>query len=103
MGCGCGRAIFCAEVVFGGLEDGDEGGCDAEAGVEFFEGVVIDQIELDVFIAPGFAGGGVGLAEEIELCTGGGGGLCGGLLFGWGACALCRAGPRHQQQSSEAH
>ena len=83
---GGGGAEFSAEVVAVGGEFVDEGGGDADALVELFLGVVVDEVELDVFVAAAFAGFVVGLAEEVQLGAGLGGRRIferGGLVLGW--------------------
>ena len=51
-----------AEVFSLGLELGDDGSVGAEPNVQILEGVVIDEVELNVLVAPAFAGGHVGCA-----------------------------------------
>jgi hypothetical protein len=60
-------AKFGAEVFSLGLKLGDDGGVGAQPDVQVLEGVVVDEIELDVFIAAAFPGGRVGCAQEIEF------------------------------------
>ena len=68
---------------------------------QIFERVVLDEVELDVFIALAFAGCGIGLAEQIQFRAAVGlGGLrggrvrdCGqipGLIGVCGECLVCR-------------
>jgi hypothetical protein len=50
---------------------------------QIFERVVLDEVELDVFIPLAFAGYGIGLAEQIQLAAALGlSGLSGGRLRG---------------------
>ncbi len=58
-------AEFGSEVTQLRAELGDCGGAGAEPCVEILERVVVDQIELNVFVTAAFAGLHVGLAEEI--------------------------------------
>ena len=53
-------AVFGAEVRAVGFGFVDEGGGGAEPDVEFFDSVVVDEVELNVLVARGLAGGGVG-------------------------------------------
>ena len=39
----------------------------ADTLVQFFEDIVVDQIDLHIFIAATLAGSGIGLAEQIEF------------------------------------
>ena len=52
--------VFGAEVRAVGFGFVDEGGGGAETDVEFFDGVVVNEVELNVLVAWGLAGGGVG-------------------------------------------
>ena len=45
--------------------DGRRGGADAL--VQLFEDIVVDQVDLNIFVAATLAGRGVGLAEQIEF------------------------------------
>ena len=56
-----------AEVFSLGLEFGDDGRVGAETGIQFSQGVVIDEVELYVFIAPALARRRVGCAQKIQL------------------------------------
>lgn len=60
-------AEFRSEITQLGAELGGGGGIGTEPAVELLERVVVDQIELDVFVAAAFACLYVGLAEEIQL------------------------------------
>jgi hypothetical protein len=73
-------AEFGAEVAALGAEDVDDGGRGAEADIELFEGVVVDEVELDVLVAAALARGRIGLAEEVEL----GPARCVGRRLGFG-------------------
>ena len=75
---------FGAEIAALGTEDLDDRGGGAEAEVEFFERVVIDEIELNVLVAAALSGGGVGFAEEVELDAAVGI----GRRLGWGRGSL---------------
>jgi hypothetical protein len=89
-------AILGAEVVAGLVELGDGRGGDADPDVEFLLGVVIDEVELNVFVAAAFAGLGVGGAEEIELRALGGDlflGGAGGVGGGFGSAGAGSEGP----------
>ena len=55
-------AKLCSEIFSLGLELGDDGSVGAEPNVQVLEGVVIDEVELNVFVAPAFPGGRVGYA-----------------------------------------
>src|SRR5579864_4988997 len=56
-----------AKVLALGLKLGDDSCVCAQPKVELLESVVIDEIELQVFVAPALAGGRVGGAEKIQL------------------------------------
>src|SRR5579863_3324675 len=56
-----------AEVFSLRLELGDDGGVGAQPYIQVLECVVIDEVELDVFIAPAFARGRVGGAQKVQL------------------------------------
>src|SRR6266436_8764424 len=56
-----------AKVFALGLKLGDDCCVCAEPKVEFLESIVIDEIELQILVAPALAGGRVGCAEKIEL------------------------------------
>ena len=56
-----------AEVAAVRLERLDDGGGSAQPNVQFLEGVVVDQIELNVLIPPALTRGSVFLAEQIQL------------------------------------
>ena len=56
-----------AKVFALGLKLGDDGRVGAEPKIELLESIVIDEIELQVFVAPALAGGRVGCAEKIEF------------------------------------
>jgi len=74
-----------AEVFSLGLKLGDDGGVGAQPDVQVLEGVVVDEIELDVFIAAALPGSGVGRAQEIEF----GAFLFHRLLLGFGRFFGC--------------
>ena len=58
---------FGAEIISVGLELLNErGGC-AQPDVQLFQRIVIDEIELNVFIAPALTALGVGLAQQVEF------------------------------------
>src|SRR5262245_57255637 len=73
------RAEFRAEVFPVRVELSDDGGVGAETDIEIFERVVVDEVELDVFVSTAFAGGGIGGAKQVEL----GGFRLRGLLGLW--------------------
>src|SRR3989475_11488745 len=89
-------AEFRTEVTEFRLEGGGDGGTAAEPGIEFLEGVVVDQIELDILVAAAFARLYFGFTKEIQFGAlvigggGGGGGVGGGLR---GALVFFRAPP----------
>ncbi len=56
-----------AEVALRGAELSDDGGAGPEADIEFLLDVVVDQGQLDVFVAAALAGIGVNLAEQVEV------------------------------------
>lgn len=56
-----------AEVFSRGLELGDDSGVSAKPDIQVLEGIVVDEVELNVLIAPAFAGGRVGCAKQVEL------------------------------------
>ena len=56
-----------AEIVVPRRELADDGGGGTEPHVQLLERVVVDQIELDVFVAPALAGVGVRLPQQIQL------------------------------------
>ena len=55
--------------ISGGIEFGNECRRGANAQVEFAQRVVVNQVELHVFIAAAFARRGVGLAQQVQLRT----------------------------------
>src|SRR5438034_8534269 len=55
------------EVTEFRLEDAGDGSTAAEAGIEFLEGVVVDQIELDILVAAAFARLYFGFTNEIQF------------------------------------
>ena len=60
-------AEFRTEVTEFRLEGGGDGGTAAEPGIEFLEGVVVDQIELDILVAAAFARLYFGFTKEIQF------------------------------------
>ena len=52
-----------AEVFSFGLQLGDDRRVGAKPDIQIFESVVIDEVELNVFVAAALAGGGVGCAQ----------------------------------------
>ena len=54
-----------SEVAQLRAELGGRGRTGAEPGVEILECIVVDQIELDVFVTAAFAGLNISLAQEI--------------------------------------
>src|SRR5436309_7460280 len=62
------------EVTEFRLEDAGDGSTAAEAGIEFLEGVVVDQIELDILVAAAFARLYFGFTNKIQF---------GALVIGW--------------------
>ncbi len=85
-------AIFSAEIGTVRLGLFDKSSRGAQADIQFFDGVVVDQVELDVFIAAGFASGGIGFIEEIEV------GAAFGRLFGHGFGLGIEEGRRQRQE-----
>src|SRR5439155_5312421 len=85
------------EVTEFRLEGGGDGGTAAEADIELLEGVVIDQIELDVLVAAAFAGLYFGFTKEIQFgaLVIGGCSRCGrpGCGFGFGGLWFFRRAP----------
>ena len=55
------------EVTEFRLEGGDDCGTAAEPGIEFLEGVVVDQIELDILVAAALARLYFGFTKEIQF------------------------------------
>ena len=55
------------EVTEFRLEDAGDGSTAAEADIEFLEGVVVDQIELDILVAAAFARLYFGFTKEIQF------------------------------------
>src|SRR2546425_9639000 len=55
------------EVTEFRLEDAGDGSTAAEAGIEFLEGVVVDQIELDILVAAAFARLYFGFTNKIQF------------------------------------
>src|SRR5207249_8837261 len=55
------------EVTEFRLEDAGDGGTAAKADIEFFESVVVDQIELDILVAAAFARLYFGFTNQIQL------------------------------------
>src|SRR5213593_146374 len=55
------------EVTEFRLEGGGDGGTAAEAGVEFLERVVVDEVELDIFVAAAFARLYFGFPNQIQF------------------------------------
>ena len=60
-------AEFRTEVTKFRLEGGDGGGTAAQAGIEFLERVVVDQIELDILVAAAFARLHFRFTKEIQF------------------------------------
>jgi hypothetical protein len=60
-------AELSAEVAARGRELAHDGRRRAEPHVEFLQHVVVDQVELDVLVAPTLAHSRVGLAEQVKL------------------------------------
>lgn len=90
---GRGVAELDAVVLALGAKLGHDGGGGAEPDVQLLERIVVDEVELNVFVAPAFSGLGVGAAEQIQAgmrvtLVGGGLGSLGGLA---GLSLLCRA------------
>src|SRR5439155_8264199 len=55
------------EVTGFRLEDAGDGSTAAEADIEFLEGVVVDQIELDILVAAAFARLYFGFTNKIQF------------------------------------
>ena len=72
-------AEFRAEVLTIGPELRDDGGIGAEPVVQFFQRIVVDEIELHVLISPAFTRRGVGGSQQVKLSALGDGGLHVGL------------------------
>ena len=78
-----------AEVFPLGTELGDDRRVGAEPDIEFLEGIVVDEIELDVLVAPALAGCRIGCAQQVEFGAPVG---CGLLLCFCGLRDILRCG-----------
>ena len=60
-------AEFGAEVAALGANVFDDGGGGAQADIHFLKGVIVHQVELNVFVATALAGRRIRLSDEVEL------------------------------------
>ena len=60
-------AVLGAIVVALGFKGVHRGGGDADTLVQFSQNVVVDEIDLDVFVSPAFTSFDIRLAEQIEV------------------------------------
>ena len=76
---------FTSPIVPVRLEGADERCGGAHADLQFLQCVVVDRVELDIFVAVALAGVGVGAAEKVQI-----GARCGGCGGGeWDGRRLC--------------